>query len=382
MISAKKRIALAITLAEPGGAQQFILRFALWLRDRGHEITVLAGEGSWLFDECEKHNIQTIRLRHLGRAINPLKDFLVILELRSVLRKLTPDALHLNSTKMGVVGSIASWLAHVPRIVYRIGGWVFLEPMSPTRRTLYILAEQFTARFKHIIICVHPGDAAIAQQKKICPREQITVIPNGIDLVTFDAHLASRADARTILNLSPETFVFGTVAHFYPAKNLVEYLKTCQKVHAQNPHTRFILIGDGPERESIERARAELHLENTVVLTGARHDASRLLRGLDTFVLPSVKEGMPWSLLEAMAAGLPCVATDVGANRWMLEPKAGWIVQVNDQAALVKIMLEILSNSREAQRRGAHARHVVKTRFPLQETLLKNEQTLLQSTSS
>lgn len=375
MNQAKRRMVLAVTLAEQGGVQEFLLQFAKYLQAQGHEVTILAGEGSWLFERAAEKGLATRRLVHVRRAIHPWHDVCAIFELRRVLQELRPDAVHLNSSKMGVVGSLAGRWAHVPRIVYRIGGWTFLEPLPALTRWLYRVVERLSARWKDIIICVHPGDASIAQSLHITPRLSLVAIPNGIDLARFETNLLSRTESRRVLGIDPDVFVFGTIANLFPAKDLPRYLEACALVHATHPETRFIIIGEGMERAVIEKKRCELHLERAVHLPGAIAKASSLLRGFDAFVLPSAKEGMSWALLEAMAAGIPCLATDVGANAWLLD-RAGWIVPAQDPKALARAMEEILQHPVEAKKRGDAARERVAQDFPLEKTLRGNAETI------
>lgn len=368
MNQAKKRIVIAITLAEPGGAQRFVLGFSQWLQAAGHEVIIAAGDGEWLQKQCEERGVPFHRLKHIGRSIHPVRDIGAIIELKRFLTDIRPDALHLNSTKMGIVGSIAGHLAHIPRVVYRIGGWVFLEPLPKHIAWLYREAERFTARWKDRIICVHPGDAEVATSIGIRPKIEIVSVPNGIDLPSFDKALLPRNEARIRLGVQPDEFAFGTVAHFYPAKDLPRYIEACAIVHKNHPQTRFLLIGDGMEKPAIMERIHALGLESAVLFPGTfNNNASPLLKGLDAFVLPSAKEGMSWALLEAMAAGLPCVATDVGANKWMLGPDGGWTAPSRSPKDLAERMLEALDPS-EGSARGKRAREAVLSRFPLEKT--------------
>ena len=235
MNQAKKRLILAITLAELGGATTFVLGFARWLTSRGFEVIVLAGEGQWLFDRCQEDGIRAIRVTSLRRAISPWNDVRAFFELRRLFRDLKPDAVHLNSTKMGVLGSLAAYFTpplapprqggedRVSRIVYRIGGWVFLEPLPTLQKYFYLLIERLTARCKDTIVCVHPGDRIVAERERIRARNDVRVVPNGIDLPAFDARLLPRDEARRRLGTT-NGFVFGTIAGFFPAKDLPRYL--------------------------------------------------------------------------------------------------------------------------------------------------------------
>ncbi len=376
----KKRIVLAITLAEPGGATSFVFGFACWLKAHGHEVTVVAGEGNWLVRRCETAGIPFVRTKRLKREISPWNDLLAVFELRRLFRELRPDAIHLNSTKMGAIGSLAARCCmkrNACRVVYRIGGWVFLEPLPTLRKQTYLCIERLTARFKDTIVCVHPGDETVARERCIKPRDQIITVANGIDLSMFDAALQNRSDARHKLTIDENTFVFGTIANFYPAKDLPRYLAACAIVAKQEPRARFLIIGEGNERVAIERERTRWHLETSVSLPGARDGAAALLRGFDAFVLPSAKEGMSWSLLEAMAASLPCIVTDVGANAWSLGKNGGWIVENASPEKLAAAMLDAMRHPDEALNRGKNARRQIEARFPLEKTYEKNAETLI-----
>ncbi len=377
-----KSIAICITLAEQGGAQSFVARFAPWLVARGHEVTVYAGTGTWLADRLRGSNVKFVNIPHLSREIDPLRDPLALLWLRREFRRTKPDAIHLNSAKMGILGSVAAWrpgdkATRRAKVVYRIGGWTFLEPLSPFKKSMYRMLERWTARFKDSIICVHPGDVETARASGIKPKGSVFAVPNGIDVATFDVKLLPRHDARRILRLPQDLFIYGTVANFYPAKNIPQYLDTCAEIFKRHPASRFVLLGDGPEYAAVEERIKALGLEDFVFMPGSRDDAATLLRAFDAFVLPSVKEGMSWALLEAMAAGVPCIATDVGAARWMLEDgEAGWIVPTNDTRALVDAMSQTRDRAL-SETKAARARTAVEQRFPLEQTFQKNAEALL-----
>lgn len=336
-------IALAITLAKPGGATTFVFRLACWLKAQGEPVVVLVGdEGTWLEERCAEAGIPLQRIPHLRRAINPWHDLQALSAFRKALRALKPRALHLNSSKAGVIGSLAGRLEGVRPIVYCIAGWAALDAISPFQRATYLWPERFSASWKDTIVCLHPGDVSFAERNGIRPRKGFAIIPNGIDLNATRDGLLDRNAARQALGLPKEGFVIGTIANFYPAKDLARFMDTCALVKKQAPGTRFCLIGDGPERAAIETAIQAHHLEKTVILAGAREHADRYLSAFDLFALPSKKEGMPFVLLEAAAAGLPIVTTSVGAHAWML-PEAT-IVPAQEPRAFAEALLKAIAH--------------------------------------
>lgn len=376
--STPEHVVIAITLAKPGGATSFAASLATFLHGQGKRVTVLAGEGEWLFQECKKIGISCLRVTSLGREIHPWHDLRSLWQLVHLLRALKPDVLQLNSSKMGVLGSLAGRLARVPRIVYCIGGWSFLESLPERTKAFYIWAERFSGPWKDRIICLHPGDAEEAAKHRIKSREPLQVIPNGIPIALLDHRRLSREEARAALGLPRDGYLYGTIGNFYPAKDLPRYLEACALVHREHPGTRFALIGDGQERSLIESARDRLDLREIVYLLGSREEASRYLLAFDSFVLPSTKEGMAFALLEAMAAGLPCITTDVGANRWVLG-ETGWIVPPQNPIALARAMSDAYKQRLRATEKGLRARKTVETRFPIEETLRAHEAALFPS---
>lgn len=380
------KILLLVTQADWGGVQSFLIRFAKQLMSEGREVLLAAGGEGELWTHAERAGIPTRRLKHMTREINPLKDWMAINELKQLICEFRPDAIHLNSSKMGVLGSIASNDSQrsprnsAPWTVYRIGGWAFLEPIQEWKRWVYRASEKYSAQYKDVIITVHPGDEKIARDRGFMPRHAITTVPNGLDVLTFSSRLRTRADARASLGLPEHAFVFGTVANAYATKALLPYLESFARVAKDNANVHGVIIGDGPEFEALKQKRRELGLDDRMTLTGHRDDAETLYQAFDAFVLPSRKEGMPWTLLEAMAAGIPCIATDVGACKWMItdadHAHAGLLVPPNDPVSLVEAMRKLLNDTvmREALSRGAKSN--VQKRFSWDATYQGNRDAL------
>lgn len=367
------RILFIVTQADWGGVQQYIVKAAMEARRRGFDVLVAYGGKGDLPDECAGAGIASRALEHLVRPLAPMKDIKGIREIRALLREWKPDTVYLHSSKAGVLGSIAAHREDVPRIVYRIGGWSFLDPVSPLQKTLRLWMEKLTAPLKDVIIVVHPGDAELAKRHGIIAREAIAAIPNGLDIETFESRLLPREAARSALHDLWETdvatasrnrdaaHIILTIANFYPTKDLLGYMDAIKLIRNKND-LRFLIVGDGDERRMLEAKRGELGLEDRVSLPGKRNNIASLLRGADMFVLPSAKEGMPWTLLEAMAASIPCIATDVGANRWMLGG-AGIIVPPKTPLALADAIDNIMQRPEKRGMMGQAGRSQIQERF-------------------
>lgn len=361
-----QRIGLVVTLGERGGAQVFLLGFARWLKEHAYTPVLIAGDGDWLEEQAKVDGIEYHRVMALGREISLVRDARALSELTQLFKKLQLDAVHLNSSKMGSLGALAAKKAGMTRSVYCIAGWAFLEPMSSFKRFLFQWIEKVTASWKDAIICLHPGDVATAKSLGITPRMFLT-IPNGVDAAQIQARLLSRKEACVRLSdfcqtsFTISTPLIGTIANFFPAKDLVRYMETCALVHKVLPFARFVILGDGMLRHAIEAERKRFGLEEIVFLPGAIDHASDLLSAFDVYCLPSSKEGMSLSILEAMAAGIATVVTDVGANRWMLDGH-GWVVPPQDPATLAGTLLEAMTDEgariQKAMNAQAHVRQV------------------------
>lgn len=347
----------------------------------GIRVTIVAGEGTWLFEQCKQAGIDCLPVPFMQREIRPWLDLRAIFALARLFRTLKPDVVHLNSSKMGVIGSMAARLANVPRVVYFIGGWAFLESIAPWKKTFYRLAERFTAGLKDRIICLYPGNKDIAEAYSIRPRESIDVIPNGIDITALDATRLSRTDARAALGLAENDFVFGTIAHFYPAKNLPNYLTQATTFLRTHPTAKIVLIGEGAQRLKIEQAIKTGNIQSQVLLIGAKEQAHRFLSAFDVFVLPSTKEGMPFSILEAMAASVPCIVTDVGAHTGVLKGTHAWIIPPQDSQALHQALTEAFDQKAQLPQWGRAYRTSVSEHFPIHQTFEQHLKTCLVDTA-
>jgi len=182
------------------------------------------------------------------------------------------------------------------------------------------------------------------------PPSKIVYIPNGIDTARFHPNSKARQAVRDALGCSERAFVWLTVGRLEPVKNHLELLRAFREVAAVNPHARLLIAGQGPLQAATQQRIAELGLVDRVRLLGLRRDIPELLNAADAFVLPSLWEGMPLTLLEASATALPIVATDVGGNaEVVLEGKTGYLVPVKDTNSLAQAMLRVMNLS-EADR--------------------------------
>jgi len=359
-----KKILYIITQSEWGGAQKNVLDLANGLKGK-YEVLVAAGlDGGGDFFNALKHaDIKHIKLRWLQRsAANPLVDLMGLVEIFNLIRKERPDIVHLHSSKAGFSGSLAAKLLGV-KVVYTVHGAVFAAAFSAPVRQFYLWLEKFSAPFKDKIICVSQNDKKVWLKYKAAPEKKLVVIHNGIDFANLK--FLPKDEARgNLFSLNPQLFeanrgsnqdlkIIGTIANFYQEKGLSYLIQAAELIlkEAQFKNTLFVVIGEGMERELLEAMIKDKGLEQKFILTGKIDHAPKYLKAFDVFVLPSIKEGLPYTILEAMAAGVPIVASYVGGIPEMIENESnGFLILPKNPEMLAEKINELLKNPELAER--------------------------------
>ena len=396
--SPKKRVLFVVTQSEMGGAQRFFYTLIPCLNKDKYEVMVAAGpqnkirnqkfknEEYSLLEALKKESVTTFQLKHLTREVSLWKDIKAVFEIRKLIKSWHPDVLFLNSSKAGFLGSFTSkFLVPNPKlsVLYRIGGWTFNDPWPRWKKGLWILLEKISANWKDLIIVNNLHDMEQANKLGIRPKEKIALVYNGID--AYKTNFLSPTEAKLklfekIAKYSGKIFqtknVIGTIANFYPAKGLENLIKAAREFK-DDKDTVFILVGDGVQRENLEWQIKNYGLENKVFLIGYLPKAFQYLTAFDIFVLPSVKEGFPWSILEAMNAKLPIIATRVGAVSEIIEDnKNGMLVEPAKPEQIAAKLRKLINDNRLRQEFGIQAHQTVLFKFPL-EKMVKEIEALL-----
>lgn len=346
----KPKLLYIVTQGELGGAQRYVFDLATNLADE-FNITIAVGEPNGRRDLQDKikrlkeHKITIVQLKHLVRKISPFHDILAIFKLAKLYRTLKPDIIHLNSSKAGILGSFAKLITYNLKLitVYTVHGWVFNEPLGRVKKTLYRWLEKLTSCWKDKIIVLSDFDYQTGQQAGI-QTDKLVKIPLGIETPKFLSREIARQE---LAKLSPISYLLsptlvGTIANLYPTKGLDTLIEAVHILNIQYKisNTQFIIIGEGPERKNLENLIKKYHLKSVVYLLGAVNNATQYLPAFDLFVLPSRKEGMPYTLLEAVAAGLPIVATDVGGVKELIVDA----ITPNNQKILAEKIIQTIKN--------------------------------------
>lgn len=340
-----------------GGAQENTMLTAAMLDPTRFDVDVISGpqtgsEGS-LIDEVRSRGVPLTIEPSLVREINPLKDLRALVRLTRHIRRGRYTIVHTHSSKAGVLGRWAARLAGTPIVVHTIHGWGQNEQQHRLVYWLYTTLEKLALRVTDQLIVVTPRDIEKGLRDGIGRPEDYTVIRSGIELDRFGHPKAPPHETRSALGIPADAPVVGSVTRFSPQKAPLDFVRAAGLVAERLPETWFIMVGDGPLRSKVEAAAAELGLTDRLILTGLRRDVPELMAAFDIFVLSSLWEGLPRVLPQAMAAGLPIVATDIDGNaEAVTDGVNGRLAPPGDPAALAEAIVALLHNQHLAREMG------------------------------
>ena len=303
-----------ITKLELGGAQEVALYTVSHLDRTRFRPVLLAGPGGLLTEEARRlPRVQTVIVPSLGRRIHAISDLLAFLHLVRLLRRFKPAIVHTLSSKAGILGRWAAWCARVPVIVHTVHGFGITPAQPAWMQRLLILLERITGWITTHWVSVADADVRRGRQWGLFDTN-VSVIRPGIDPQPFRAPLpaAARRSLREELGINGGEYLIGSVACLKPQKAPEDVMAVAKLVCARLPAARFVLIGDGLLRRRVEALIRDNDLQGHVRLAGWRRDVPRAMGCFDLLLLTSRWEGLPRVMLEAAAAGLPIVATNVG----------------------------------------------------------------------
>ena len=346
-----------------GGMKRHLVSLAAYTASRGLPVAVACPAKGTIRAEVEDTGIKTFPLGLHGQ-VTPLYDWLAVMQLTSHLRRGGYSLVHAHGTKAALIARPAALLAGTMAVFYTVHNSIYFGGLPDWQQQAMAASERLLARKTDRIIAVSEDlRRELIDRTGINPGLVIT-IPNGIE-VPARMPSGSTVQFRRRLNLPPLGRLVGTVARLAPQKGLADFLNAAA-ILCPNTSTSFVVAGDGPLREILENQKHNLGLANRVFFLGHLEDVPSLLRALDIFVLPSLTEGFPLSLLEAMAAGLPVVATRVGGVPEIVSHGVtGLLVPPGSPDVLAGAIQELLENHDLAAAMGQAGRYRVAHSFSL-----------------
>jgi glycosyltransferase involved in cell wall biosynthesis len=295
---------------------------------------------------AEERGVTPIIVPELGRAINPIGDLITIIRLVRLMRDFKPDVVHTHTAKAGFAGRIAARLSGVPVVVHTFHGHVFQGYFSRPLTRLFIALEWFAARLSDTLIVLTEGlRRELSDAYHIARKRKFTVLPLGLDLEPFARQPRHTGAFRAAYRIPPDVPLIGLVGRLTAVKNHALFLEAAAQVRRELPRAHFVIVGDGELRADIERQIDLLNLRDCVTVTGWIKDTAPVYADLDALAISSLNEGTPVTVIEALAVGVPVVATAVGGLPDLLEGGAlGALVPSGDSAALANALIRVVKS--------------------------------------
>jgi glycosyltransferase involved in cell wall biosynthesis len=346
------------------GAGVVALRGALALDQERYHHTVIAGRGDHLLEQAADAGMDVIVRPELVPEIDPRNDVRALRSITAVLRSRSVDVVHTHSAKAGVIGRLAARRAGVPRVVHTFHGFPWHEFQSPARRGAYVAIERRLARSTDAFLAVGTAVAAEAIRRGLATPEQIWAVDGAMDVAPKPATPENRRSARAVLGLPPHVAVVGTVGRLDHQKAPRDFVTAI----AASTHRDLVgvWIGDGPLRNEVAAHARALGVADRIVLTGQRTDVADVLPAFDVFAMSSLYEGLPCAVLEAMACGLPVVATAVNAVPDVVTPgRTGLLVPPRAPELLAGAIDHLLREPARAEQLARAGREALGSRFDI-----------------
>jgi len=354
------RILHVIPTMDVGGAQRQLLYVLSGLpRDRFRsEVAILYEAGAWA-RELDRLGIVwgAVRAKHV-------KDARAVWRVSRLIKRRRFDVVFTWMFDANTMGRAAAFLAGQRRVIASV------RNLETWKRPRHIAVDRLLARWTWCIVANSHASMRYAARQARIPASRFRVIHNGIDTARFarDRHpsrcRSARRTVRAEFHVPARAPLLIMVARLHPQKGLARLFAAMRDILHERPEARLLLVGDGPLRVSLRKQVEDFGMAERVLFAGGREDVPSLLWAADVFVLPSLREGMPNAVLEAMAAGLPVVATRVGGTpECVADGESGLLVPPDDSHALAHAVLRLLGSARMRARLGAAARERVCAHF-------------------
>ena len=371
------KILYIITKSNWGGAQRHVFDLSTSMKANGHEVWVALGGEGILKHKLEEAGIYTFSIANMTRDMKISKDAGSFKEIYNVIKNKKPDVIHLHSPKAAGLGALAGRLLGVKKIITTVHGWTFNEPRPAIERLAIAFFSWITMLLTHITIVLSEKEF---KQATYFPwiKDKLRLIPLGIKPVTFISVDGAKQSLAKVIGMDFAEFykknIVITIAELHQNKGLKYLVDAMVNVIEQQPNSLCLIVGDGEDQERIKEQIKNNKLENKVFLTGRIDNASEYLKAATVFVLPSIKEGLPYVILESGMANLATVATTVGGIPEVVEDmKSGILIQPRNSRELAHAISFMIEHPEERKRYGNALKEKITNRFSFTKMIQDNE---------
>jgi glycosyltransferase involved in cell wall biosynthesis len=371
-----RKVIHVITRLDHGGSAQNTMLTALGHDRAQFEPVVVAGyPGCWhaqggqlaTEENCrklEKAAIRWVLLPSLTREVHPIKDAQALWQLIRLFLHERPALVHTHTSKAGVLGRVAAWFARVPVIVHTPHGHVFYGHFGPFQSWLFLQIDRVLSVITDRLIALTDAERQDHLDRSVGKADRFAVVPSGIDRERFGRARAQGKQQPDWFGCPPDALVVGSVGWLTDIKGHEYLITAVAMLKPDFPSLHLVIIGSGDRYEALSQQAELAGLCDAVHFLGHRDDIDVCLGGMDLFVLPSLNEGMGRALIEAMAAGLPVIASRVGGIPSVIaHEQTGLLVPPRDAHALAEALRRLLDRPEWAKQLGVAASHSVDSRY-------------------
>jgi glycosyltransferase involved in cell wall biosynthesis len=381
--SNKKTLVFIITKSNWGGAQRYVFDLASAMREKFSVKVILGGDGP-LAERLKETGIDVIPLIGLKNDVSFKKDFGNGIQLFKLIRKIRPDIVHVNSTKIGAMGSLVAHIALVPRVIFTAHGWAWNEDRSMLQKSLIRSVAWLTLVWSHKTIAV---SEAIKKQVLYFPliKNKIDVIPLGVAPVEYFSK--EEAQQKLFGSIpSKDICVIGSIGELHPIKGHIHAIEAIADLISKGKKIKYIICGEGAYRPVLEKkiknlqeANPRSDLGQNIILAGNIPEAARYLKALDVFLFPSISEAMGYAALEAGMAEIPVIASAVGGVPEIIDDMISGILVQPKKPGEISSAIELLLDRPELRAQYAATLHdkVLKD-FSMKEMIYDTEKIYLE----
>ncbi len=369
MTPEKRKVLYVITKSNWGGAQRYVYDLATNLpKERYLSLVVFGGKGI-LADALEKAGIPILSIPKLERDLKFTQDVKVFFKLLKLFRSEQPDIVHLNSSKIGAMGALAARIAGIKNIIFTAHGFAFNEERGEVARFFIRGITWLTMLLCTKVITLSEREE---KQAKKFPGilSKIAKIANGVKLPHFLSKKESREKLGAVLGYTPDFFsqknIIGTIAELTTNKGLLYAFEAMAHIE----DFVLVVIGGGEDRDKLAKYIQEKNLSSKIYLTGFIENASTYAKAFDIFLLSSVKEGLPYALLEVGGAGIPVLTTAVGGIPTIIEDhKNGMLIKPKNSKEIELGLKFFISHKEERKSFGDNLKRDITEKFNLENML-------------
>jgi glycosyltransferase involved in cell wall biosynthesis len=360
-----------------GGPALHVAYLSAGLKERGYDTTLVAGSlavgEESMAGVAEELGVRIFTVPELHREISPVRDLRAVYHLAGLIRELRPEILHTHTAKAGTIGRLAAMLAGdaaPPIVVHTFHGHVLRGYFGPVRSNLFRLLERFLATRTTALVAVSPEVRDDLVALGIAPPEKFTVVRLGIELDERVGAAVDGVETRRLLGIAPDRFVVGWIGRMTGVKRTDDVLLAVRRLRDRGVDAVLCMVGDGPDRESVERRAHQLGIVRDSVFLGYQEDVAQFYAAFDALILPSANEGTPVSAIEALAGGRPVVATDVGGVPDVVRDGVdGFLVEPGDVDAMADRLAQLAADADLRRRMGEAGAESVRERYAVERLL-------------